>query len=106
MVEVLLSSELSKQEPAIIPYLRNSKAYFDGKRVLIDGGDVFRDFLRRNPESRTRIKDIIEEKTGVRCPIGPYTPPKADQPQAAANVEELLAGMQAQGVDVIIEEKK
>ena len=106
VVEVLLSSELSKQEPAIIPYLRNSKAYFDGKRVLIDGGDVFRDFLRRNPESRTRIKDIIEEKTGVRCPIGPYTPPKADQPQAVANVEELLAGMQAQGVDVIIEEKK
>ena len=52
------------------------------------------------------LTNIIEEKTGVRCPIGPYTPPKADQPQAAANVEELLAGMQAQGVDVIIEEKK
>lgn len=106
VVEVLLSSELSKQEPALIPYLRTSKAYFDGKRVLIDGGDVFRDFLRRSPESRVHIKDIIEEKTGVRCPIGPYTPPKADQPQAVANVEELLARMQAQGVDVIIEEKK
>ena len=106
VVEVLLSSELSKQEPALIPYLRTSKAYFDGKRVLIDGGDVFRDFLRRSPESRAHIKDIIEEKTGVRCPIGPYTPPKADQPQAVANVEELLARMQAQGVDVIIEEKK
>jgi len=78
----------------------------NGKRVLIDGGDVFRDFLRRSPESRVHIKDIIEEKTGVRCPIGPYTPPKADQPQAVANVEELLARMQAQGVDVIIEEKK
>ena len=106
VVEVLLSSELPKQEPALIPYLRTSKAYFDGKRVLIDGGDVFRDFLRRSPESRVHIKDIIEEKTGVRCPIGPYTPPKADQPQAVANVEELLARMQAQGVDVIIEEKK
>ena len=35
VVEVLLSSELSKQEPALIPYLRTSKAYFDGKRVLI-----------------------------------------------------------------------
>lgn len=106
VVEVLLSSELPKQEPALIPYLRTSKAYFDGKRVLIDGGDVFRDFLRRSPESRVHIKDIIEEKTGVRCPIGPYTPPKADQPQAVANVEELLARMQAQGVDVIIEGKK
>ena len=106
VVEVLLSSELPKQEPALIPYLRTSKAYFDGKRVLIDGGDVFRDFLRRSPESRVHIKDIIEEKTGVRCPIGPYTPSKADQPQAVANVEELLARMQAQGVDVIIEEKK
>ena len=106
VVEVLLSSELSKQEPALIPYLRTSKAYFDGKRVLIDGGDVFRDFLRRSPESRVHIKDIIEEKTGVRCPIGPYTPSKADQPQAVANMEELLARMQAQGVDVIIEEKK
>ena len=106
VVEFLLSSELPNQEPALIPYLRTSKAYFDGKRVLIDGGDVFRDFLRRSPESRVHIKDIIEEKTGVRCPIGPYTPPKADQPQAVANVEELLARMQAQGVDVIIEEKK
>ena len=76
VVEVLLNSELSKQEPAIIPYLRNSKAYFDGKRVLIDGGDVFRDFLRRNPESRTRIKDIIEEKTGVRSPSGRTPHPK------------------------------
>ena len=73
--------------------------------MLIDGGDVFRDFLRRSPESRVHIKDIIEEKTGVRCPIGPYTPPKADQPQAVANVEELRARMQAQGVDVIIEEQ-
>ena len=106
VVEVLLSSELSKQEPALIPYLRTSKAYFDGKRVLIDGGDVFRDFLRRSPESRVHIKDTIEEKTAVRCPIPPYPPPQADQPQAVANVEELLARMQAQGVDVIIEEKK
>lgn len=32
-------------------YLRKSKAYFDGTRVLIDGGKTFRDFIRANKDA-------------------------------------------------------
>lgn len=37
-------------------YLRKSKAYFDGTRVLIDGGKTFRDFIRVNKDSQKLIK--------------------------------------------------
>ena len=38
-------------------YLRKSKAYFDGTRVLIDGGKTFRDFIRANKDSQRLIKN-------------------------------------------------
>ena len=37
-------------------YLKKSKGYFDGSRVLIDGGKTFRDFIRANKESQKLIK--------------------------------------------------
>lgn len=37
-------------------YLKKSKGYFDGTRVLIDGGKTFRDFIRANKDSQKLIK--------------------------------------------------
>ncbi|MBQ8647749.1 MAG: DNA polymerase III subunit gamma/tau, partial [Oscillospiraceae bacterium] len=105
VVQVLLNSERMKGEHAVLPYLRTSKAYFDGKRILIDGGEVFRDFLRVNKDTQKLIKDIIEEKTGVRCPIGPYTPPKAAGP-VSVSLEDTLQQLQSKGVAVVIDDKK
>ena len=38
--------QLREKDPMLYTYLRKSKAYFDGTRVLIDGGKTFRDRLR------------------------------------------------------------
>ena len=105
VVEILLNSDRMKGEHAILPYLRTSKAYYDGKYILIDGGDVFRDFLRANKDTQKLIKDIIEKETGVRSPIGPYTPPKKATP-ASVSLEDTFQKLQDMGVEVVIEDKK
>ena len=43
---------LQEKDPMLHSYLRKSKAYFDGTRVLIDGGKTFRDFIRVNKDSQ------------------------------------------------------
>ena len=48
-------------DPMLYMYLRKSKAYFDGTRVLIDGGKTFRDFIRVNKDSQKLIKKLIAE---------------------------------------------
>ncbi len=63
---------LQEQDPMLYTYLKKSKAYFDGTRVLIDGGKTFRDFIRVNKESQKLIKKLIAEVSGVAVPIGPY----------------------------------
>ena len=50
---------LQEKDPMLHSYLRKSKAYFDGTRVLIDGGKTFRDFIRVNKDSQRLIKKLI-----------------------------------------------
>ena len=52
---------LQEQDPMLYTYLKKSKGYFDGTRVLIDGGKTFRDFIRANKESQKLIKKLIAE---------------------------------------------
>ena len=61
-------------------YLRKSKAYFDGTRVLIDGGKTFRDFIRANKDSQRLIKKLILQVSGKAIPIGPYEPEPQGKP--------------------------
>ena len=89
----------------LFAYLRQSRAYFDGKRVLIDGGDTFRDYIRADKDAQNLIKDLIQEVTGARCPIGPYQPPKTEDPSPAQSLEATVKHLQAQGVEVVIEDK-
>ena len=65
---------LQEKDPMLHSYLRKSKAYFDGTRVLIDGGKTFRDFIRVNKDSQRLIKKLIAQVSGVAVPIGPYEP--------------------------------
>ena len=90
-------------DPMLYGYLKKSKAYFDGVRVLIDGGKTFRDFIRVNKGSQRLIKKLIAEVSGIAVPIGPYEPEKAtSRPRASA--EESLHKLEALGLDITIDD--
>ncbi len=65
-------SSCRKKIPMLHTYLRKSKAYFDGTRVLIDGGKTFRDFIRVNKDSQRLIKKLIKACVRrTRCRLVP-----------------------------------
>lgn len=93
---------LQEKDPMLHSYLRKSKAYFDGTRVLIDGGKTFRDFIRVNKDSQRLIKKLIAQVSGVAVPIGPYEPRTAAKP--TSNAEQSLHALEKLGLEVSIEE--
>ena len=93
--------QLQEKDPMLYTYLRKSKAYFDGTRVLIDGGKTFRDFIRANRDSQRLIKKLIANVSGVAVPIGPYEPKTAGK--AVSNAEQSLRALEKLGLDVSIE---
>ena len=94
--------KLEGVDPMLYMYLRKSKAYFDGTRVLIDGGKTFRDFIRVNKDSQKLIKKLIAEVSGVPVPIGPYEPKTAGK--TASNAEQSLRALEKLGLEVSIED--
>ena len=94
--------QLQEKDPMLYTYLRKSKAYFDGTRVLIDGGKTFRDFIRANKDSQRLIKKLIASVSGVAVPIGPYEPKTAGK--AVSNAEQSLRALEKLGLDVSIED--
>ena len=94
--------QLQEKDPMLYTYLRKSKAYFDGTRVLIDGGKTFRDFIRANKDSQRLIKKLIANVSGVAVPIGPYEPKAAGK--AVSNAEQSLRALEKLGLDVSIED--
>ena len=94
--------KLETIDPMLYMYLRKSKAYFDGTRVLIDGGKTFRDFIRVNKDSQKLIKKLIAEVSGVPVPIGPYEPKTTGK--IASNAEQSLRALEKLGLDVSIED--
>ncbi len=92
--------QLQGRDPMLYPYLKNSKAYYDGRRVLIDGGSMFRDFIRANKASQRSIKKVIFEVTSLQCGIGPYEVKTEDQPVDSA--EQNLNALQQLGLNVEI----
>ena len=93
---------LQEKDPMLHSYLRKSKAYFDGTRVLIDGGKTFRDFIRVNKDSQRLIKKLIAQVSGVAVPIGPYEPRTAAK--HTSNAEQSLHALEKLGLDVSIED--
>ena len=94
--------KLESIDPMLYMYLRKSKAYFDGTRVLIDGGKTFRDFIRVNKDSQKLIKKLIAEVSGVPVPIGPYEPKTAGK--TSSNAEQSLLALEKLGLEVSIED--
>ena len=94
--------QLQEKDPMLYIYLRKSKAYFDGTRVLIDGGKTFRDFIRANKDSQRLIKKLIKDVSGTAVPIGPYEPKSAGK--TVSNAEQSLRALEKLGLDVSIED--
>ena len=94
--------QLQEKDPMLYSYLRKSKAYFDGTRVLIDGGKTFRDFIRANKDSQRLIKKLIKDVSGTAVPIGPYEPKSAGK--TVSNAEQSLRALEKLGLDVSIED--
>lgn len=94
--------QLQEKDPMLYTYLRKSKAYFDGTRVLIDGGKTFRDFIRANKDSQRLIKKLIKDVSGTAVPIGPYESKSAGK--TISNAEQSLRALEKLGLDVSIED--
>lgn len=93
--------KLQQTDPMLYTYLKKSKAYFDGTRVLIDGGKTFRDFIRANKDSQRLIKKLIAQVSGMAVPIGPYEP-KTERKTGGA--EQALRELEKLGLEVTIED--
>ena len=94
--------QLQEKDPMLYTYLRKSKAYFDGTRVLIDGGKTFRDFIRANKDSQRLIKKLIKDVSGVAVPIGPYE--SKNTAKHTSNAEQSLHALEKLGLEVTIED--
>ena len=96
---------LAGQDPAMSSFLQSSKAYYDGKRVLIDCNETFRDYMRKDKATYSRLKSVIYQVSGIRCGIGPYEKPKTAAESQTVPLEDTLKAMQNLGVDVVVEDQ-
>ncbi len=95
---------MEKKDKLLYVNLNNSKAYYDGRRILIDGSDLFLEYMRQNEYSSQLIKETIEEVTGVHYGIGPYKKKKKTD-EAVQNADAVLEQLAQQGVSVIFEDE-
>ena len=99
-------SDLEENDAMLISFLRGTKAYCDGKRVLFECSDAFRDYIRSNREVSKRLKEAIYRVSKIKYSIGPYEEPKAaENGSPAVSLDETLHTMQALGVDLKIIDK-
>ena len=98
-------ADLEENDAMLISFLRGTRAYCDGKRVLFECSDAFRDYIRNNREVSKRLKETIYRVSRTKYSIGPYEEPKADDATAAVSLDETLHTMQALGVDLKIVDK-
>lgn len=99
-------SDLEENDAMLISFLRGTRAYCDGKRVLFECSDAFRDYIRNNREVSKRLKEAIYRVSRIKYSIGPYEEPKeATSDAPAVSIDETLHNMQELGVDLKIVDK-
>lgn len=96
---------MAERDQLLYANMKGTKAYYDGRRVLIDGSDLFLEYMRRNEYSADLIKQVIAEVTGAKYAIGPYkkSGPRQERQQSAEDTLDQLAQL---GVDVIYQDEK
>ena len=97
---------IAESDAMLYSFLQGTRAYYDGRRVLFECSDAFRDYIKKNKDVSKQIKETIYQVTHLNCFIGPYEAPRQEQPDyPAVSVDETLKQMQDLGVEVQIEEK-
>lgn len=69
---------LQETNQAAHSVLADSRAFINGKYLLIETGGFGRDMLR-NSQVKESIKTIVRQISGIDCRLGPYTPSGAVQ---------------------------
>ena len=92
---VIIVEKMAQKDSLLYSNMLLTKAYLKGNRVLIDGSEMFMEYLRVNEHSKELIKDIIEEELGKRYAIGPYEKKQQDAPV----IEETILGPRLTGIE-------
>ena len=101
---------LQESNQAAYSVLANSRAFINGKYLLIETGGFGRDMLR-SAQVKDSIKNIVKQISGIDCRLGPYTPSGAVQYNLSENkyrsddthlasAEKIMQRAQEAGVDV------
>ena len=101
----VLEAIKESNNPMLTSFLRESNAFDDGKRILIDCSEAFRDYIRKNKDVSQMLKAIIMEVANIRRNIGPYDAPDHSGNPAAASMEDTLKVMKDLGVDIVVDDK-
>lgn len=96
---------MAEKDQLLYVNMKGTKAYYDGRRVLIDGSDLFLEYMRRNEYSTDLIKQTIAEITGAKYAIGPHKKKKQQQ-ERQQSAEDMLDLLAQNGVDVIYQDEK
>ena len=99
-------ADLEENEAMLISFLRGTKAYCDGRRVLFECSDAFRDYIRNNNEVKKQLREAIYRVSRIKYNIGPYEEPKdTSASTSSVSLDETLHNMQELGVDLKIVDK-
>ncbi|MEF9970457.1 MAG: DNA polymerase III subunit gamma/tau [Ruthenibacterium sp.] len=93
---------MEAKDKCLFVNMRNSRAYYDGRRVLIDGSELFTEYMRQHKSSFDSIKQTIAEVTGKNYAIGPYKKP-VQKAETQQTTEDSLAKLAQQGVQIVYE---
>ena len=99
-------ADLEENDAMLISFLRGTKAYCDGRRVLFECSDAFRDYIRNNNEVKKQLREAIYRVSRIKYTIGPYEEPKdTSASTSSVSLDETLHNMQELGVDLKIVDK-
>ena len=99
-------ADFEENDAMLISFLRGTKAYCDGRRVLFECSDAFRDYIRNNNEVKKQLREAIYRVSRIKYNIGPYEEPKdTSASTSAVSLDETLHNMQELGVDLKIVDK-
>ena len=101
---------LQDANQAAYSVLADSRAFINGKYLLIETGGFGRDMLKSS-QVKDSIKNIVKQISGIDCRLGPYTPSGAVQNNLSENkyrsndthlasAEKIMQRAQEAGVDV------
>lgn len=85
--------EIANANASLAGMMMGTKAYFDGKRILIDiQNPILLEMLRNNDYTKTSIRQAISLVTGRTYPIGPYRAREREAPKEDP-LEKLIASL-------------